>query len=87
MYSQYKTHRGDSITDSRQTAEVGKVYVNLMRNIIYQTIIINNQKDMSRIRANNITNQAGNGAPNAPHGLVVSGIMTALQETYLSVVQ
>ena len=32
---------------------------------------------MSRIRANNITNQAGNGAPNAPHGLVVSGILTA----------
>ena len=32
---------------------------------------------MSRIRANNITNQAGNGAPNATHGLVVSGILTA----------
>ena len=32
---------------------------------------------MSRIRANNITNQEGNGAPNAPHGLVVTGILTA----------
>ena len=32
---------------------------------------------MSRIRANNITNQEGNGAPNAPHGLVVAGVITA----------
>ena len=32
---------------------------------------------MSRIRANNITNQEGNGAPIAPHGLVVTGILTA----------
>ena len=32
---------------------------------------------MSRIRANNITNQEGNGAPTAPHGLVVTGILTA----------
>ena len=32
---------------------------------------------MSRIRANNITNQEGNGAPNAPNGLVVAGVITA----------
>ena len=32
---------------------------------------------MSRIRANNITNQEGNGAPTAPNGLVVAGVITA----------
>ena len=32
---------------------------------------------MSRIRANTITNQNANGAPNFPDGLTVSGIVTA----------
>ena len=39
---------------------------------------------MSRIRANNITDQTGNGAPNAPHGLVVTGILTATGNVSIS---
>ena len=32
---------------------------------------------MSRLRANQITNENANGAPNFPHGLTVTGIITA----------
>ena len=32
---------------------------------------------MSRLRANQITNENANGAPNFPHGLTVTGIVTA----------
>ena len=32
---------------------------------------------MSRIRANTITNQNANGAPNFPNGITVTGIVTA----------
>ena len=32
---------------------------------------------MSRIRANTITNQNANGAPNFPNGMTVTGIVTA----------
>ncbi len=32
---------------------------------------------MSRIRANTITNQNANGAPDFPDGLTVSGVVTA----------
>ena len=32
---------------------------------------------MSRLRANQITNENANGAPNFPHGLTVTGVVTA----------
>ena len=32
---------------------------------------------MSRLRANQITNENANGAPNFPHGITVTGIVTA----------
>ena len=32
---------------------------------------------MSRLRANQITNENANGAPNFPHGLTVTGIVTS----------
>ena len=32
---------------------------------------------MSRLRANQITNENANGAPDFPHGLTVTGIVTA----------
>ena len=32
---------------------------------------------MSRLRANQITNENANGAPNFPHGLTVTGIITS----------
>ena len=32
---------------------------------------------MSRLRANQLTNENANGAPNFPHGLTVTGIITA----------
>ena len=32
---------------------------------------------MSRLRANQITNENANGAPNFPHGLTVTGVITA----------
>ncbi len=43
---------------------------------------------MSRIRANTITNQNANGAPNFPDGITVSGIVTAttLNQTSNSIV-
>ena len=31
---------------------------------------------MSRLRANQITNENANGAPNFPHGLTVTGVVT-----------
>ena len=36
---------------------------------------------MSRIRANTITNQNANGAPNFPNGVTVSGVVTATATT------
>ena len=43
---------------------------------------------MSRLRANQITNENANGAPNFPHGLTVTGIVTAstLNQTPTSIV-
>ena len=43
---------------------------------------------MSRLRANQITNEIANGAPNFPHGLTVTGIVTAstLNQTPTSIV-
>ena len=43
---------------------------------------------MSRLRANKITNENANGAPNFPHGLTVTGIVTAstLNQTPTSIV-
>ena len=43
---------------------------------------------MSRIRANTITNQNANGAPNFPDGITVSGVVTAttLNQTSTSIV-
>jgi len=43
---------------------------------------------MSRIRANTITNQNANGAPNFPDGITVSGVVTAttLNQTPTSIV-
>jgi len=43
---------------------------------------------MSRLRANQITNENANGAPNFPHGLTVTGIVTAstLNQTPSSIV-
>ena len=43
---------------------------------------------MSRLRANQITNENANGAPNFPHGLTVTGIVTAttLNQTPASIV-
>ena len=43
---------------------------------------------MSRLRANQITNENANGAPNFPHGLTVTGIVTATntQDTFSNIV-
>ena len=43
---------------------------------------------MSRLRANQITNENANGAPNFPHGLTVTGVVTAstLNQTPTSIV-
>ena len=43
---------------------------------------------MSRLRANQITNENANGAPNFPHGLTVTGIVTATntQTTFSNIV-
>jgi len=43
---------------------------------------------MSRLRANQITNENANGAPNFPHGLTVTGIITATntQTTFSNIV-
>ena len=43
---------------------------------------------MSRLRANQITNENANGAPNFPHGLTVTGIITATnnQTTFSDIV-
>ena len=43
---------------------------------------------MSRLRANQITNENANGAPNFPHGLTVTGIITATntQNTFSNIV-
>ena len=43
---------------------------------------------MSRLRANQITNENANGAPNFPHGLTVTGIVTATntQHTFSNIV-
>ena len=43
---------------------------------------------MSRLRANQITNENANGAPNFPHGLTVTGIITATnnQTTFNNIV-
>ena len=43
---------------------------------------------MSRLRANQLTNENANGAPNFPHGLTVTGIVTAstLNQTPTSIV-
>ena len=43
---------------------------------------------MSRLRANQITNENANGAPNFPHGLTVTGINTATnsQTTFSNIV-
>ncbi len=39
---------------------------------------------MSRIRANNITNGAGTGAPTFPHGAVINGISTITANVQLN---
>jgi len=43
---------------------------------------------MSRLRANQITNENANGAPNFPHGLTVTGIVTATntQDSFSNIV-
>ena len=43
---------------------------------------------MSRLRANQITNENANGAPNFPHGLTVTGVVTATntQDTFSDIV-
>ena len=43
---------------------------------------------MSRLRANQITNENANGAPNFPHGLTVTGVVTATntQDTFSNIV-
>ena len=43
---------------------------------------------MSRLRANQITNENANGAPNFPHGITVTGIVTATntQTTFSNIV-